>query len=157
VQRAAAKEYSAGDGLNLLQGCRVPQGSVCHEGPEARRCRLRASRRRKLSPFATREWLGLVGVKSLYIEPGSPWENGYVWSFNGKLRDELLAHEEGDTLLEAKLMIERRRKRLTTPSDRTECWVIAARPRSHTARFRLLRLRLSKRTWEIPWQGNPGD
>jgi hypothetical protein len=37
-----------------------------------------------------REWLGRVGVKTLFIEPGSPWENGYVESFNGKLRDELL-------------------------------------------------------------------
>ena len=37
-----------------------------------------------------REWLGGVGARTLYIEPGSPWENGYVESFNGKLRDELL-------------------------------------------------------------------
>jgi transposase InsO family protein len=40
-----------------------------------------------------REWLGRVGVKTLFIEPGSPWENGYVESFNGKLRDELLARD----------------------------------------------------------------
>ena len=39
---------------------------------------------------AIREWLELVGVKTLFIEPGSPWENGYVESFNGKLRNELL-------------------------------------------------------------------
>ena len=42
-----------------------------------------------------------VGVKSLFIEPGSPWENGYVKSFNGKLRDELLDREVFDSLLEA--------------------------------------------------------
>jgi hypothetical protein len=42
---------------------------------------------------AIREWLGKVGAKTLYIEPGSPWENGYVESFNGKLRDELLDRE----------------------------------------------------------------
>ena len=42
---------------------------------------------------AVREWLGNVGAKTLYIEPGSPWENGYVESFNGKLRDELLDRE----------------------------------------------------------------
>jgi transposase InsO family protein len=36
---------------------------------------------------SAREWLGRVGVKTLYIEPVSPWENGYVESFNGKLRD----------------------------------------------------------------------
>ena len=54
-----------------------------------------------------REWLERVGVKTLYIKPGSPWENGYVESFNGKLRDELLAREVFDTLLEAKVLIER--------------------------------------------------
>jgi transposase InsO family protein len=37
-----------------------------------------------------REWLGKVGVKALLIEPGSPWENRYIESFNGKLGDELL-------------------------------------------------------------------
>lgn len=39
---------------------------------------------------AVRQWLRRVGVKTLFIEPGSPWENGYVESSNGKLRDELL-------------------------------------------------------------------
>ncbi len=53
-----------------------------------------------------REWLAKVGVKTLFIEPGSPWENGYVESFNGKLRDELLARERFDTLKEAKVLIE---------------------------------------------------
>ena len=42
-----------------------------------------------------------VGVKNLFIEPGSPWENGYIESFNGKMRDELLEREAFDTLLEA--------------------------------------------------------
>jgi transposase InsO family protein len=40
-----------------------------------------------------RKWLGELGVKTLFIEPGSPWENGYVESFNGKMRDELLNRE----------------------------------------------------------------
>ena len=39
---------------------------------------------------AVREWLEKVGVKTLFIEPSSPWENGYIESFNGRLRDELL-------------------------------------------------------------------
>jgi transposase InsO family protein len=46
----------------------------------------------------------------LYIEPGSPWENGYVESFNGKLRDELLNGELFDTLLEAQVLVERWRR-----------------------------------------------
>jgi transposase InsO family protein len=56
---------------------------------------------------AVRSWLAKVGVKTLYIEPGSPWENGYVESFNGKLGDELLEREVFYTLLEAKVLIER--------------------------------------------------
>ena len=57
-----------------------------------------------------REWLGRIGVKTLFIEPGSPWENGYVESFNGKLRDELLNGEIFYTLKEAEVLIERWRK-----------------------------------------------
>lgn len=53
-----------------------------------------------------REWLGRIGVKTLFIQPGSPWENGYVESFNGKLRDELLNGELFYTLREAKVLIE---------------------------------------------------
>ena len=54
-----------------------------------------------------REWLGKVDVNTLFIEPGSPWENGYVESFNGKFRDELLNGEIFYTLLEARVLIER--------------------------------------------------
>jgi transposase InsO family protein len=63
---------------------------------------------------AVREWLGRVGVGTLYIEPGSPWENGYVESLNGKLSDELLDGEVFDTLLEARVLIERYRVRYNT-------------------------------------------
>lgn len=41
---------------------------------------------------AVRNWISAVGAESAYIEPGSPWENGYVESFNARLRDELLRH-----------------------------------------------------------------
>jgi len=57
-----------------------------------------------------RRWLKNVGVKTLFIEPGSPWENGYIESFNGKFRDELLNREIFTTLLEAKILIEEWRK-----------------------------------------------
>lgn len=59
---------------------------------------------------AVRGWLGELGVTTLFIEPGSPWENGYVESFNGKLRDELLNAELFDTLLEARVLVERWRR-----------------------------------------------
>jgi len=63
---------------------------------------------------AVREWLARVGVKTLYIEPGSPWENGYNESFNGKLRDELLNGEIFYTLKEAQILIERWRQEYNT-------------------------------------------
>ena len=59
---------------------------------------------------AVRRWLSRVGVKTLFIEPGSPWENGYIESFNGKLRDELLNREIFTTLIEARILIEQWRK-----------------------------------------------
>ncbi len=59
---------------------------------------------------AVRKWLSRLGVKTLFIEPGSPWENGYIESFNGKLRDELLNREIFTTLEEAKVLIEQWRR-----------------------------------------------
>jgi len=57
-----------------------------------------------------RGWLNRLGVKTLFIERGSPWENGYIESFNGKLRDELLNREVFTTLKEAKVLIEQWKK-----------------------------------------------
>jgi transposase InsO family protein len=57
-----------------------------------------------------RKWLSCLGVKALFIEPGSPWENGYIESFNGKLRDELLNREIFTTLTEAKVLTEQWRQ-----------------------------------------------
>jgi putative transposase len=61
-----------------------------------------------------RGWLGRIGVKTLFIEPGSPWENGYNESFNGKLRDELLDREIFYSLREAEVLIERWRRHYNT-------------------------------------------
>jgi transposase InsO family protein len=57
-----------------------------------------------------RQWLSRLGVLTLFIEPGSPWENGYIESFNGKMRDELLDREIFFTLEEAKTLIVRWRE-----------------------------------------------
>lgn len=59
-------------------------------------------------------WLRLLAVGTLYIEPGSPWENGYVESFNGKFRDELLNREISFTLQEAQVIIEMWRREYNT-------------------------------------------
>ena len=63
---------------------------------------------------AVRDWLGRIGVTTLYIEPGSPWENGYCESFNGSLRDELLDGEIFYTLAEAQVLIEGWRRHYNT-------------------------------------------
>ena len=55
---------------------------------------------------AVQDWIPAVGAKTAYIEPGSPWENGYCESFNSKLRDELLNGEIFYTLAEARIIIE---------------------------------------------------
>jgi len=63
---------------------------------------------------AVKGWINGVGAKTAFIEPGSPWENGYVESFNGKLRDELLNAEVFNTLLEAQVLIEQWRVHYNT-------------------------------------------
>ena len=71
---------------------------------------IRSDNGSEFTATTVRDWLSRVGVKTLFIEPGSPWENGYNESFNGKLRDELLNGEIFDTLLEARVLIERWRR-----------------------------------------------
>ena len=67
---------------------------------------IRSDNGSEFTTKSVRAWLPRVGVKTLYIEPGSPWENGYNESFNGKLRDELLNGEIFYSLTEAKVLIE---------------------------------------------------
>ena len=67
---------------------------------------IRSDNGSEFTSRSVRSWLERLGVKTLFIEPGSPWENGYIESFNGKLRDELLNGEIFDTILEAKVITE---------------------------------------------------
>ena len=67
---------------------------------------IRADNGPEFTAKAVRDWLARVGAQTLFIEPGSTWENGYVESFNGKLRDELLDREIFYTLKEAQVLIE---------------------------------------------------
>ena len=71
---------------------------------------IRSDNGSEFTTIVLRKWLRRIGVKTAYIEPGSPWENGYIESFNGKLRDELLNGEIFDTILEAKVLTERWRQ-----------------------------------------------
>ena len=67
---------------------------------------IRSDNGSEFTANAVRAWLARVGVKTLFIEPGSPWENGYNESFNSKLRDEILNMEIFYTLKETKVLIE---------------------------------------------------
>ena len=73
------------------------------------------------------EWLARVGVATLFIEPGSPWENGYVESFNGKQRDELLNQEIFYSLNKAKVLIEQWRREYNTVRPQSS---VGYRPRA---------------------------
>ena len=64
---------------------------------------IRSDNGSEFTANAVRKWLAELGVKTLFIEPGSSWENGYIESFNGKMRDELLNRELFTTLMEAKV------------------------------------------------------
>ena len=85
--------------LFVLRG--VPEHIRSDNGPE-------------FTAAAVREWLKNVGARTLYIEPGSPWENGYCESFNGKFRDELLNREIFYTLKEVQILIEMWRREYNT-------------------------------------------
>jgi putative transposase len=67
---------------------------------------LRMDNGPELISWALRDWCRLSGTRTLYIEPGSPWENAYVESFNGRSRDELLNIEEFGTLQEARIVVQ---------------------------------------------------
>ena len=75
---------------------------------------IRSDNGPEMTAGCVREWLGKVGAQTLYIEPGSPWENGYNESFNGKLRDELLNGEIFYSLKEAQVLIEDWRQHYNT-------------------------------------------
>jgi putative transposase len=91
-----ARKLSSDDVLERLAWLMATRGVPQH---------IRSDNGPEFTSQVVRDWLGKVGVKTLFIEPGSPWENGYVESFNGKLRDELLNGEIFYTLTEAKVLI----------------------------------------------------
>ena len=95
------RRLSSADVLERLTDLFIRRGVPKH---------IRSDNGSEFTASAVREWLAKVGARTLFIEPGSPWENGYIESFNGKLRDELLAREIFYTRLEAKVLIERWRQ-----------------------------------------------
>ena len=91
-----SRKLTSDDVLERLAWLMVTRGVPQH---------IRSDNGPEFTAEVVRQWLEKVGVKTLFIEPGSPWENGYVESFNGKLRDELLDREIFYSLTEAKVLI----------------------------------------------------
>jgi len=81
-----------------------------HGAPE----HLRSDNGPEFTAKVVRTWLKRVGVRTLFIEPGSPWENGYNESFNGKLKDELVNREIYYSLKEAQVLVEQWRREYNT-------------------------------------------
>jgi transposase InsO family protein len=100
-----ARHIRSDDVLHVLTDLFTQHGPPDH---------IRSDNGSEFTAKAVRDWLPRVGVKTLYIEPGSPWENGYNESFNGRLRDELLNGEIFYSMKEAKVLIERWRKHYNT-------------------------------------------
>ena len=96
-----ARKIKAQDVIDVLFELLIFRGIPKH---------IRSDNGPEFTAKAVRKCLERIGVKTLFIEPGSPWENGYIESFNGKLRDELLNREIFTTLTEAKVLIEEWRK-----------------------------------------------
>ena len=99
------RRLNSDNGLHCLTELFVQHGPPDH---------IRSDNGSEFTAHAVRGWLRRIGVKTLYIEPGSPWENGYNESFNSKLRDEILNTEIFSTLKEAKVLIERWRHHYNT-------------------------------------------
>jgi len=100
-----ARKLSSTDVIDVLADLFVGRGVPVH---------IRSDQGPEFIAEAVKAWITGVGAKTAYIEKASPWENGYVESFNGKLRDELLNGEIFYTLAEARVLIEAWRRHYNT-------------------------------------------
>ena len=100
-----ARQLGAAEVIDVLADLFIARGVPTH---------IRSDNGAEFTATTVKGWITGSGAKTAYIEPGSPWENGYVESFNGKLRDELLACEIFNTLAEAQVLIEQWRKYYNT-------------------------------------------
>ena len=99
------RKLKSDDVLHTLAGLFAKHGAPEH---------LRSDNGPEFTSQVVRAWLGRVGVRTLFIEPGSPWENGYNESFNGKLKDELVDREIFYSLREAQVLVEQWRREYNT-------------------------------------------
>jgi transposase InsO family protein len=96
-----ARRIRANDVIDIFADVMIERGIPAH---------IRSDNGPEMVGKSLRQWLDNLGTKTIYIEPGSPWENGFCESFNGKLRNELLNGEIFYTLREAQVLIEQWRQ-----------------------------------------------
>ena len=100
-----ARKLGAADAVDVLANLFIARGTPAH---------VRSDNGPEFVAKAVRGWIAGVGAKAAFIEPGGPWENGFVESFNDKLRDEMLDAKAFNTLAMAKVLIEQRRRHYNT-------------------------------------------
>ena len=100
-----ARELKATDVIDLLSDLFILRGVPGH---------IRSDNGPEFVAKAVQAWITAVGAKTAYIAPGSPWENGFIESFNARLRDELLDGEIFHSLREAEVVIEGWRRHYNT-------------------------------------------
>ena len=100
-----ARKLKATDVIEALCELFIARGIPTH---------IRSDNGLEFAAEALRDWIAAVGAKIAYIEPGSPWENGYCESFNARFRDELLNGETFYSLREAQIIIETWRRHYNT-------------------------------------------
>lgn len=100
-----ARRMTHKDVLEVLNRLFLTRGIPVH---------IRSDNGSEFTANKVREWFSLLEIRPLFIEPGSPWENGFIESFNGKMRDELLSGEIFYSLKEAQVLIEMWRKHYNT-------------------------------------------
>jgi len=91
------RRLNSQDVLDVLRDLFVSRGAPAY---------IRSDNGPEFTAAAVRDWLERVAVQTLFIEPGSPWENGYIESFNGRLRDEFLAREIFYSLREVQVLVQ---------------------------------------------------
>ena len=100
-----ARQLGSAEVIDVLADLFIARGMPAH---------IRSDNGPEFVAKAVQGWIIGVGARTAYIAPGSPWESGYVESFNGKLRDELLDYEVFNALREAQVLIEQWRQHFNT-------------------------------------------
>ena len=122
-----ARKLKAIDVIDVLSDLFILRGIPAH---------IRSDNGPEFVAKAVQEWIAAVGAKTAYIERGSPWENGYIESFNARLRDELLNGEIFYTLREAQVVIESWRRHYNTIRPHASIGIQATSTRGVRARIR---------------------